>query len=132
VSQENVQLVLGVQFAPDDDLVQLVKDDSAWAAFAEAISPMFHADCEIVFLGGPEGEVNYTGIDGLRTYLRDWLVPWVTYRAEVEEAIDCGDRVLLLLREFGHLPGGTQGVAISGEEIYSDRPSALEAVGLEE
>ncbi len=143
MSQENVQLVLGLQFPPDVDLVQLVSDESAWSAWAEAIAPMFHGDCEIVSLGGPEGELTKIGVAGLRAALRDWLIPWATYWSEVE-AVDLGERVLLVSRDHGSLPGTAQEVKLtSGEvlsvrdgkiirvEFYVDLGDAYRAVGLE-
>jgi hypothetical protein len=82
------------------------------------------------------------GIDGLREVWLDWLSPWETYRTEIEEARDLGDRVLLLVHDFGRRTGSTQEVALNGAsvwtvrdgtivraEFHSDRTTALEAVG---
>jgi ketosteroid isomerase-like protein len=75
----------------------------------------------------------------------DWLKPWVAYRSEVEEAIDCGDRVLLLVRDFGRREGTDVEVRsnnaaiwtvddgkIARAEFYTDRSEALKDVGLKE
>jgi len=118
MSQEYVQLVLGLQPAPDVDLVQLVRDDSAWSAWAEAIAPTFHGDCEIVSLGGPEGELTEIGVAGLRTFLRDWLMPWAAYWSEAE-AVALGERVLLVSRDHGSLPGTAQEVKLTSGEVWS-------------
>ncbi len=101
-------------------------------------------DVESVRPGLPGGRT-YTGVDGMRSAWLDWLAPWASYRIEIEEAIDCGDRVLLLVNNFGRLEGSAQEVAmatagvytfrdgkIARWEIYSDRAEALKAVGLEE
>jgi ketosteroid isomerase-like protein len=74
----------------------------------------------------------------------EWLKPWVAYRSEVVEAIDCGDRVLLLVRDFGRKEGTDAevqsnyasiwtvcGGKIARAEFYPDRTEALKAVGLE-
>ena len=108
MSQENVELVLGVQFAPDVDLVQLVRSDDAWVAWTAAIAPLFHADCEIVSLGGPDGELTYVGVDGFRAFFRDWLVPWARYWSEAE-ATDLGERVLLISCDRGFPSRGCAG-----------------------
>jgi hypothetical protein len=81
-------------------------------------------------------------IDGLREVWLDWLSPGETYRTEIEEARDLGDRVLLLVHDFGRRTGSTQEVALNGAsvwtvrdgtivraEFHSDRTTALEAVG---
>jgi ketosteroid isomerase-like protein len=64
---------------------------------------------------------------------------------EVEEALDCGDQVLLLQRSSGRLAGSAKEVKlapavvytvrdgkIAGFEPYADRAEALRAVGLRE
>ena len=48
MSQENVELVLGLYPAPDVDFVQLFGDDSLWAEQAEAMAPFVHADLDCV------------------------------------------------------------------------------------
>ena len=48
MSQENVELVLGVFPAPDVDVVPLYRDETSWAEQAEALAPFIHADFECV------------------------------------------------------------------------------------
>jgi hypothetical protein len=95
MSQENVEIVLGLYPGPDVDYVPLFRDDSLWAEFAEALAPATGAALECVWyqLGGPR---RYAGLDGLRAWMLDWTAPWVAYRIETEEAIDLGERILLL------------------------------------
>jgi len=142
MSQENVELVMVLQRAPDEDLVQLMRDDEKWAQLAEAVAPFVHADAETVRPGLPGGKT-YTGLDGFRKSWLDWLAPWAEYRTEVKEAIDCGQRVLLLQSSSGRLEGSTNEVKLAPAvvytvrdgkiarfEPYADRAEALEAVGL--
>jgi ketosteroid isomerase-like protein len=145
MSQENVELVLAVDAAaPDVDWAQLFRDDETWATWAEAIAPFFHAHVETVFPNVPGGRA-YAGLDAGRTGMLDWLAPWATYRAEAEEVIDCGDRVLVLRSVFGRLEGSAEEVTLTGAAVftvrdgkiariegYADRDQALKAVGLEE
>ena len=69
---------------------------------------------------------------------------WATYRVEIEEAVDLGDRVLLLTKSFGRLEGSTAEVEASVGNIWSirdgtivrfdaylDRAEAVKAAGLE-
>jgi ketosteroid isomerase-like protein len=142
MSQESVELVMGLQRAPDDDFAQLIRDDEMWAQLAEAVAPFVHAEAETVRPGLPGGRT-YTGLDGFRESWLDWLAPYAEYRTEVEEAIDCGERVLLLQSSSGRLEGSTKEVKIAPAvvytvrdgkiarfEPYADRAQALEAVGL--
>jgi ketosteroid isomerase-like protein len=142
MSQESVELVMGLQRAPDDDFAQLIRDDEMWAQLAEAVAPFVHAEAETVRPGLPGGRT-YTGLDGFRESWLDWLAPYAEYRTEVEEAIDCGGRVLLLQSSSGRLEGSTKEVKLAPAvvytvrdgkiarfEPYADRAQALEAVGL--
>ena len=92
---------------------------------------------------GLPGGKTYTGLEGFRESWLDWLAPYSEYRTEVEEAIDCGERVLLLQSSSGRLEGSTKEVKlapavvytvrdgkIARVEPYADRAEALKAVGL--
>jgi ketosteroid isomerase-like protein len=144
MSEANVALVVGLQPDADLDVAQLFRDDDLWAALMETVAPFFHPDCETV--GTLFGiRRTYIGVEGLRSGLRDWMTPWATYRQNVEEAIDLGDRVLLLMRDSGRREGSTREVKgsdaavwtvrdgkIARIEFYVHRREALEAVGLGE
>ena len=109
--------MLRVYPAPDVNVVTLVREEASWAPWRESIAPLFAPDAERVWPGLPGGAKTFTGLDGLRSALLDWTAPWATYRTEVEEAIDCGERVVLLAPSFGRL-------ADSGAEIRLDGASA--------
>src|SRR6266516_3813704 len=145
MSQENVEIVLRLQPGPDVDLVRLFRDDDMWAAFVEAAGPFYHPDCEFLAPGLPFDEGTYAGLDGLRAAWLEWLAPWTTYRVEIDEAIDLGERVLVLPRDFGSRKETTQEVKTTGGavwtvrdgkitrvEFYPTREQALKAVGLQE
>jgi ketosteroid isomerase-like protein len=144
VSQENVEVVLGLFQPPDVDYVPLFRDDSLWAQQAEELAPFVHTDFECVNheFGG---ERRYAGLDGLRDFMRDWTAPWVTYRIETDEAIDLGEQVLVLNHDCGRREGSTQEVRgrlgavwtlrddkIVRLDAYNTRAEAVEAVGLPE
>jgi ketosteroid isomerase-like protein len=144
MSRENVELVMALQRGPDDDFVQLIRDDERWAQLAQAAAPFVHAGAETFRPGLPGGKT-YTGLDGFRESWLDWLAPWAEYRTEVKEAIDCGEQVLLLQNSSGRLEGSTMEVKLSPAvvytvrdgkiarfEPYADPAEALEAVGLHE
>jgi ketosteroid isomerase-like protein len=143
MSQANVELVLGFQPEPDMDLVEHFRDDDSWAEFSAALAPAFAPDFESAnaLLGI---EKTYTGMDGFRNLWLDWLAPWATHRVELEEAIDLGDRVLVLAEALATIEGSTAHVKrstgalwtvrngkVARVEFYPDRDEALKAVGLE-
>jgi ketosteroid isomerase-like protein len=146
MSQENVELVRGLQPSPDTDLVALFRDDATAAVLMEAVSPFFHEDFEIVaptFVAG-EG-VRFVGLEGFRAGWLDWLEPWESYRVEVEDVVDAGDDALVLVRDYGRRAGSTGEVSVVGGAVwtvregrvarvafYLKRSEALEAVGLSE
>jgi ketosteroid isomerase-like protein len=144
MSQENVEIVMGLQRDPDDDFVQLLRDDGKWAQLVQAVAAFVHVAAETARPGLPGGKT-YTGLDGFRESWLDWLAPYAEYRTEVEEAIDCGERVVLLQRSSGRLAGSTKEVKLAPAvvytvrdgkiarfEPYTDRAEALKAVGLRE
>jgi ketosteroid isomerase-like protein len=86
----------------------------------------------------------YVGIDGFRDLWLDWLEPWAIYHTHVEELIDAGDRVVVLIRDRARRPDSEAEVElISGSvwelrnarivrvEFYGSRAEALEAAGVE-
>ena len=143
MSQDNVDLVWSLQPGREVDLGRLFRDDERWATFAEAAAPFYRPDFQCwgdVLGGGSAG----TGLDGLRGFWLDWLPPWATYATEPQQAIDLGERVLVLSRSFGRLEGSTRevqedpaavwtvdGGMIARVEFYPERAAALRAVGLE-
>ncbi len=145
MSRENVELVTRLQVAPDVDLAALFRSDEAWSAVTDAFGGLFHPDCETVAPGVPGTERVHVGIDGLRTAWLAWLEPWLTYRTEIEHALDAGDRVLLLTRDYGRQAGSVQEVKVDGSavwtvkdgrvaraEFFTHRADAFQAAGLSE
>ncbi len=144
MSQQNVEMVLGLQPGPSLDLARLFRNDDRWATFTETASPFYHSDFETA--GTLVGiERSDAGMEGFRAFWLDWLAPWATYRTEPEEAIDHGERVLVLSRSFGRLEGSTQEIKeapaavwtvrdgkIARVDLFLDRAEARKAVGLEE
>jgi ketosteroid isomerase-like protein len=145
VSQKNVELVRRFLPAPDVDLAQLFRDDAIWAATSEGLSDLVHPDfkCLQSWIGAEP--TTYPGPDGLRDAWLDWLTPWATYRTEIQDVIDCGERVLVLVLDFGRREGTTDEIKLFGSAVwtvrdgkiaqrgfYPDRTEAFNAAGLEQ
>ena len=104
-------------------------------------------DPEVVFdvsSARPEGGV-FWGREGVEEGIQAWVGRWAEYRFEVEDIIDAGDRVLMIIREFGR--GEGSGVEVNQHtfwvqtmrngkivraKLFVDRDQALEAAGLRE
>ena len=145
MSQENVELVVKLLPRAGQNLVPLFRDDDGWAAFTEAVAPFFHRDFETLAGGLPDGETTYIGLDGFRAAWRDWTGRWATYRTEIDETVDLGDRVFVLFHDFARLEGTTEELnqtpaniwtvrdgKIARAEFYIDWSDALKALGLTE
>ena len=143
MSQENVEIVRALLPGPDVDLVPLFRDDDMWAAANPVIAPLLHPqfECANLVFGTKK---TYAGLDGLRAMMLDWMAAWATYRLEVQETVDCGDRVLVLTHDFGSREGSEHEVKLIGAEVwtvrdgkiarwdvYADRADAVKTLGLE-
>ena len=143
MSQENVELVRALQPGPDVDFMQFFfrDDDEGARAALPSFAPAFADDFEAVFRG--VSDRTYHGLLGLRECWLDWLEPWESYRTEIEQLIDAGDRVLLLSRDFGRRRDMDAEVMLFGSAVYTvsdgkvarveffqDRQRAFDAVGL--
>jgi ketosteroid isomerase-like protein len=144
VSEENVEIVLALQPAAGANMAQLFRDDLLWAAVSARLVPSLAPEFAAIAHGLPDTQL-VEGVEGLRKGWLQWMAPWESYRAEVEEAIDLGEKVVLLIRDFGRRATDTHEVAITSAAIwtlhegkvarvdfYVDRAEALKAVGLEE
>ncbi|HEX4564131.1 MAG TPA: hypothetical protein VH115_06705 [Solirubrobacteraceae bacterium] len=102
MSREDVEVVrqLLVPFE-QGEIVPLFRDDAVSAALTAASAPFFTSDFECVFVRDDVGRAAYLRLDGLRTAWLDWLLPWESYHAEIEDVIDAGEgRVLVLTRDY--------------------------------
>jgi ketosteroid isomerase-like protein len=144
MSQENVELILRIQLGPDVDGVPVVRSDEMWATLADAVAPFLHPDFETEARTVGENARDYgPGMDGFRAFWLDWLEPWESYRVEIERSIDCGDQVVILVRDLARREGSTAEVQGRNGSVwtfqdgkirrfsgYVNQADALEAVGL--
>jgi ketosteroid isomerase-like protein len=92
----------------------------------------------------PDGGT-YRGHEGLRRFLEGWLGAWEDYKLEIEEMSEVGDRVVVAVHQSGRArDSGIQmemrdahvwtvhRARLVRAEMYLDKASALEAVGLSE
>jgi ketosteroid isomerase-like protein len=139
-----VELIRGLQPGPEVDLTELFRDDKVAEEMRAAVSAVFHDDFEGLAVR-PGGRLIWRGLDELRAGWVDWVEPWDSYYTVIEDVIDLGDRVLVLLRDHGRrkdldaeveLRGASVWTVRDGKvarvEFYTNRDQALEAAGLME
>jgi hypothetical protein len=108
------------------------------------MAPLFDpAFVSVKHLPGAEPEAAQ-GLYGLRAGWLDWLAPWASYRTEIEEMIDLGDRVVTVLCDYGRRGPDAPEVALKSATVWTvsdvlivraefyagGRVEALAAVGL--
>jgi ketosteroid isomerase-like protein len=142
VSQDNVDLLKSFLPGSETDLVGLFRDEGVFASIRGALADRVHADVECVPAWRGAGAV-YSGFDGFREMWLDWLEPWASYRTQLDEIIDAGDRVVVLVRDRARRHDTDVEVElISGSvwtfrdrkiarvEFYANREELADATGL--
>ena len=145
MSQENVEIVQALIPPPDTDVASLLRDDSLFEQTRAALEPLIDPAVESVAVWQGGGATTYIGIDGFRKLWLDWLEPWATYHVRVDEVIDAGDRIVVLIRDRARrhdtkaeveLISGSMWEVRDGKivrvEFCGSREEALEAAGLPE
>ena len=140
MSQENVDLMKWLFAAgPEMDKAALL------AALPELIAQT--CDPEIEWHEDPQRADArvYRGHEGVRESWERWLDQWDEWGGEAERFVDCGDDVLVVLREQGR--GARSGAVVSARNFvvitfrdgkilryreFYDEAAALEAAGLSE
>ena len=140
--QPKVDLLRALLPDPGTDVAQLFRDEDWFASTAEAVAGFFDPDVESVPAWRGTG-TTYSGIDGFREMWLDWLEPWASYHVQVDEMIEVGDSVVVLVRDRARRHGMDVEVElISGSlwtfragkivrvRFYANREELREAVGL--
>ena len=145
MSRADVELVRQL-LAPFEqgDIAPIFRDDAINAAIQAALANMVTSDFECDFIRDDVGRVSYSGMDGLRAAWLDWLSPWESYHAAVENVVEANEgRVVALNRDRARLKdakgeayfeGATVWTVRDGKvariEFYWNRAEALVAAGL--
>ena len=104
------------------DLTPIFRDDAVWAAARVALGDLFTPDFGCDFVRDDVGRATFSGVDGLRTAWVDWLSPWESYIAVVEDVIDANDgRVVVLTRDRACPEGASAAVYFAGAPVWTVR-----------
>jgi ketosteroid isomerase-like protein len=123
MSQENVAIVRRL-LGPFEggDIAPLFRDEALSASMTAASAPFFAPDFECAFVRDDVGRATYRGLDGLTEAWLDWLAPWESYHAGVEDVLDGhGGRVVVLTRDHARPRGANAEVYFSGAPVWTVR-----------
>jgi hypothetical protein len=140
MSRENVELVrAALGGASLFDLREMFESEQLLAGIDVSI---FDPETEITFQPRLDADQTYSGIDGLIQGWREWLSAWSNYEAQVEDWVDAGDNVVMLVRLRGetrhdHVTLEQPAAVVYGLEdgqvvrlaFHLDRRQALEEAG---
>lgn len=142
MSEADRALILSLQPPPELDLVVLFSDEAAWTGFVAAASAAFEPDFECAAIGTPQGDMEETGFDGLRSLWGEWLGPWASYRTTIDQVDEIGGRIVVAVRDHGRTADSDTEVEIrtasvwtlrdgrvSRAEFHLSRDSAMRAAG---
>jgi ketosteroid isomerase-like protein len=146
MSQENVEIVKSIQ-PTSVDLVEVFSVRFEAQAANDPANEVFHRDLEVQFIarGQPLDGTAYRGLEGFAQGWREWLEAWTSYRIEVEDFVDAGDKVVVLVRVAArtvrddvlmhHTPAAVYTIRdgkVASIRFYLHRTEAFEAAGLSE
>jgi len=146
VSAENVRVVEEIQTAITGvDVVAALDSEEAGLRIRQLFMDLADPDLGIAMVGPgyTSGRLEYTGLDGFAEAWRDWTSPFESYRIEIEEMIDAGERVVSLVAMSGKTRTGGAEITAPGAAVWTvvdnrvrsvefhiDRDVALRAAGL--
>jgi ketosteroid isomerase-like protein len=128
------------------DVVAGINDPDADQRIRQTLMELAEPDFEVVMVGPAYlGQtIELSGADGFRDAWADWTSPFSTYRIDLEEMIDAGDRVVSLVAMSGRTKTGGVEVAAAGAAVWTvvdgrlrrvefhlDREAALRAAGID-
>ncbi len=110
-----------------------------------ALNELADPNLEVAMIGpDPAFRQDRSGPSGFVEAWGDWLSPFDTFRMEVDEIIDRGDRIVTLVRQFATPAGGSieienvgaaiwffEGGKLKRVEFHLDREAGLRAAGLD-
>ena len=149
MSQKNVESLRALieRASPDGtDAVQVMNDDAAWAAYADAFAPLRAPDFVYEDMAMPDhaGET-YRGLEGYRRAAVTFTEPFEEMIYDLERIVGSGDRVVSIhrVRARARHTGISfdlraayvyrfRGGKIVHMQAFMDPDQALKAAGLEE
>lgn len=133
MSQENVEIVKAAAIA--------ILDGGTWFDF---VTPDYTWDMSTAPGMWPEAQ-QYRGREAVEQFVTEWAQTFDEWSFSIEEAIDCGEQVILIAHERGRIKGTTAEVdgrwaylstlrdgKVAKTQVFFTKEEALEAAGLRE
>src|SRR5271155_5187446 len=113
---------------PDFDLAPLINDDDASSWWRDALAHLFDPAVQATMRLPDIAPATYSGLDGLRDAWRDWLKLGASYRDEIEEVIDDGERVVVVHRCHGRPTPGALEITRTSATVWTVRDGRVVSV----
>ena len=112
---------------PGTDMASLLRDDRLFAATAQLLESIVDRDIESVPAWRGDG-ITHSGIEGFREMWLDWLQPWATYHVQVDDMIEAGERVVVLVRDRARRHDMDAEVELISGSVWSFRDGKIARV----
>lgn len=122
MSAEAVRVVEEIQRAiTARDVVEAMDDDEAGERIRRLFMDYAVPDFETVMVGPGyvKARGEYRGLDGFAEAWRDWTSPFESYRIEVEEMIDAGEKVVSVVAMTGRTRTGGAEISAPGAAVWT-------------
>jgi ketosteroid isomerase-like protein len=136
MSRQDVEMVAALfKSAGEGDEVDMAAalDDEDWLALAaETIDPAVEVRFEVPEASGIEvmQRSDFSGVDGLVEGWRMWLGPWEQFRIRLQETVDAGDGVVLLIaRATGRLRGSDVEIPQEAASVHRVQEGRIVSMG---
>ena len=97
MSLENVEMVRALQPDPEMDVASVLADEILAAEWLGEVARYFAPDVQgTMRFPGMSPVIYKGGIEGLADAWRDWLRSWTSYRFEVEDVLDGGEKIVVV------------------------------------
>jgi ketosteroid isomerase-like protein len=123
VSPANVEIIRSLLPPSEADIAQLFRDEGLYEATSQALASVIDPGIESIAVW--QGGVAHQGIAGFRDLWLDWLEPWVEYHTHVDEVIDAGDRVVVLVQDRGRREGLESEVTLLSGSVWHFRDGRI-------
>jgi hypothetical protein len=129
MSAENVELVRSLHPGSDFDLAPAVSDDDFCASWRALLGSRFDPSVQGTIRIPGSAPTIYSGMDGLRQAWLAWLEHWRSYRDEIEDVIDGGDELVVVIhRSHGQLQPGDTEVTRRSATVWTVRDGRVASV----
>jgi ketosteroid isomerase-like protein len=131
-------------FPLGEDIPPVLADPERIERLRGAVDEIAAEDLVVEMVGDEGFRLERPGVEGFLESWRDWIQPFETFRVELEDVIESGPHLVVLVRQTGRPRGGgteieNEGAAVwtfRGQrlrrvEFHLDRGMALRAAGLD-